>query len=112
MGRPPPVCVCVRRTVRALIPVADGTNAVEFVGIKDILERGGLSVVVASVTNDLVCADSPAQGCICREGAPEGAPAAVRQAVGGGCQSGWGRLLSVTIAIDTGTWREGDSGGA
>ena len=35
-------------------------------------------------------------GCIGREGASETAPAAVRQAVGGGCQSGWGRLLSVT----------------
>ena len=38
------------------------------------------------------------------------APAAVRQAVGGGCRSGWGRLLSVTNAIDAGTWRQGDSG--
>ena len=47
-------------------------------------------------------------GCITREGAP----AAVRQAVGGGCQSGWGRLLSVTNAIEAGTWREGDSGWA
>ena len=27
----------------------------------------------------------------------EAAPEAVRQAVGGGCRSGWGRLLSVTI---------------
>ena len=33
-------------------------------------------------------------GCIRREGASEGGPEAVRQAVGGGCQSGWGRLLS------------------
>ena len=32
------------------------------------------------------------------------APAAVGQAVGGGCQSGWGRLLSVTNAIEAGTW--------
>ena len=30
---------------------------------------------------------------------------AVRQAVGGGCQSGWGRLLSVTNAAEAGTWR-------
>ena len=35
------------------------------------------------------------QGCIRREGASEAAPEAVRRAVGGGCQSGWGRLLSV-----------------
>ena len=31
-------------------------------------------------------------------------------AVGGGCQSGWGRLLSVTNATEAGTWRQGDSG--
>ena len=33
-------------------------------------------------------------------------------AVGGGCQSGWGRLLSVTNAIEAGAWRQGDSGWA
>ena len=43
------------------------------------------------------------QGCIGREGAPE----AVRQAVGGGCQSGLGRLLSVTNAIEACTCRQG-----
>ena len=48
------------------------------------------------------------QGCIRRDGASE----AVRQAVGGGCQSGWGRLLSVTNAIEAGTCRQGDSGWA
>ena len=36
----------------------------------------------------------------------------VRQAVGGGCQSGWGRLLSVTNATEAGTCRQGDSGWA
>ena len=41
------------------------------------------------------------QGCIRREGASE----AIRQAVRGGCQSGWGRLLSVTHAMEAGTWR-------
>ena len=40
----------------------------------------------------------------------QAAPAAVRQAVGVGCQSGWGQLLSVTNAIEAGTWRQGDSG--
>ena len=45
------------------------------------------------------------QGCIRREGASE----AVRQAVGGGCQSGWGRLLSVTNAVEAGTCRQEDS---
>ena len=27
---------------------------------------------------------------------------------GGGCRSGWGRLLSVTNAIEAATWRQGD----
>ena len=46
------------------------------------------------------------------EGASEAAPEAVRVAVGGGCRSGWGRLLSVTNAIEAGTWRQGDGGWA
>ena len=54
----------------------------------------------------------PPQGCIRRKGTSEAAPEAVRQAVGGGCQSGWGRLLSVTNAMEAGTWRQEDSGGA
>ena len=37
------------------------------------------------------------------EGTSEVAPEAVREAVGGGCRSGWGRLLSVTSAIEAGT---------
>ena len=52
------------------------------------------------------------QGCIRREGGSEVAPEAVRQAVGGGCRSCWGRLLSVTNAIEAATWRQGDSGWA
>ena len=32
---------------------------------------------------------APPQGCIRREGTSEAVPAAVRSAVGGGCQSGW-----------------------
>ena len=44
--------------------------------------------------------------------ASEAAPEAVRQAVGGVCQSAWGRLLSVTNAIEAGTWHQGDSGWA
>ena len=50
------------------------------------------------------------QQCSRREGTSEAAPEAVRQAVGGGCQSGWGRFLSVTNAIEVGTCRSGDSG--
>ena len=52
------------------------------------------------------------EGCIRRGGTSEAAPAAVGQAVGGGCQSGWGRLLSVTNAGAAGTCRQGDSGWA
>ena len=50
-------------------------------------------------------------GCIRREGTSERLQKRlVRQAVGGGCQSGWGRLLSDTKAIEAGTCRQGDSG--
>ena len=52
------------------------------------------------------------QEYIGRERTSEAAPGAGRQAVEGGCQSGWGRLLSVTTAIEPGTWRQGDSGWA
>ena len=47
------------------------------------------------------------QGCIRKEGTSEAAPEAVGQAVGGGCRTGWGRLLSVTNAIEAGTWLSG-----
>ena len=42
------------------------------------------------------------QGSIRREGASETAAETVRQAVGGGCQSSWGRLLSVMNATEAG----------
>ena len=45
------------------------------------------------------------QGCIRRAGTSEVAPEAVRQAVGGGCRSGCGRLLSVANAIEAGICR-------
>ena len=57
-------------------------------------------------------AGAPHQGCIRRDGTSEAAPEAVRQAVGGGCQSGWGRLLSVTNGTEAGTCRERHSGWA
>ena len=44
------------------------------------------------------------------KGASEAAPEAVRQAVGRGCQSGCGRLLSVTNATGAGACRHGGSG--
>ena len=37
------------------------------------------------------------QGCIRREGTSEAAPEAVRQAVGGGCQSGWGGYCRLQV---------------
>ena len=46
------------------------------------------------------CRGRGGEGCIRREGISEAAPAAVRQAVGGGCQSGWGPLMSVGNAIE------------
>ena len=46
------------------------------------------------------------QVCVGRGGTSE----AVRQAVGGGCRSGWGRLLSVTNGIEAGLCRQGDRG--
>ena len=52
------------------------------------------------------------QGCIGREGTSEAVPEAIRQVVGGGCQSGWGWILSVTNAILAGTCLQGDSGWA
>ena len=51
------------------------------------------------------------QGCIGREGTSQAAPGAVRQAAGGACQIGWGRLLSVTNASEAGTCRHGDVAG-
>ena len=51
------------------------------------------------------------QGCIRREGTSEAETEAVKQAAGGGWQSGWGRLLSVTNAIEPGNRREGTVAG-
>ena len=39
------------------------------------------------------------QDCIRREGASEAAPEAVRQAVGGGCQSGWGGYCRLQMPL-------------
>ena len=44
-----------------------------------------------------------------RAGTSKAVPEAVAQAVGEGCQSGSGQLLSVTNAIEAGTCRQGDS---
>ena len=77
-------------------------------------ERGDLANVVVHSARDAgflpLGAHVQAQGCIRREGTSEAAPEAVTQAVGGGCQSGWGRLSSFRNAIQAGIWRQGDSG--
>ena len=54
----------------------------------------------------------PPQGCSRREGTSEAAPEAVKSAVGEGCPSGWGRLLSVIHAIEAGICRQGEGGWA
>ena len=69
--------------------------------------RVGVGVKVKVGFEDIVGVQSARGGCIRRKGASEAAPEAVRQAVGGGYQSGWGRLLSVTNAIEAGAWRQG-----
>ena len=53
----------------------------------------------------------PPPGRIRREGASEAAPEAVGQAVGGGCRSGWGRLLSVRNATEGVGWGPQGGGG-
>ena len=59
---------------------------------------------------ELFCQSDQRSTPLRREGRDRrGGPEAVRQAVGGGCQSSWGRLLSVTNAIEAGPWRRGDS---
>ena len=52
------------------------------------------------------------QRCIRREGTSVVAPEAVTQAVGGGCHSGCGRLLSGINATHAGACRQGDNGWA
>ena len=80
------------------------------IGNAAVVDANGLLATVL----DSFCMDrcSLAQGCVRREGTSEADPAAVRQAVGGGCPSDCGRLLSVTNAIEPGTWRQGDRGWA
>ena len=86
----------------------------------DAEPRGGVAGLDPPHLGRLICwppphdcyghVGSPAQGCIRREEASNAAPQAVRQAFGGGCKSGWGRLLSVTNAIEAGTCRQGEAG--
>ena len=46
------------------------------------------------------------------EGPQRRPPGAVIQAVGGGCQSGWGGYCRLQVPLEAGTWRQGDSGWA
>ena len=87
---------------------ADGEKAQKQTGENSVEAADDSAVVYATNVQGLY----PPQGCSRREGTSEAAPAAVRAAVGGNCQSGWGRLLSVTNAIEAGTWRQGDGGWA
>ena len=70
-------------------------------------------MVFSKATGEVSDRGTAGKCCFCPwERASEAAPEAVRQAVGEGCQSGWGRLLSVTNSIQAGAWRQRDSGWA
>ena len=60
----------------------------------------------------VVTGRAPGRGWIRRERTSEAVPEAVRQALGGGFQSGWGWLPSVTNAIEAGSCCQGDGGWA
>ena len=94
---------------RAQRPVRHGVAPVVPVGVH-LLVRQLQVRLVHQVLSAGDVRGSPSPGCIRREGTSEAAPAAVRQAVEGGCQSGWGRLLSVTNTTEAGTWRQGVAG--
>ena len=79
--------------------------------LAELWEDTGRDLRVAVVGQWLGCGVR-VQGCIRRDGTSEAAQEAVGQANGRSCQSGWGRLLSVTNAIETCTCRQGDSGWA
>ena len=68
-------------------------------GVQD--REVGRVITTTTTTDEGTGTQGQGQGCVGREGTSEAAPAAV----GGGCQSGWGRLLSVTNAVEPGTWR-------
>ena len=93
---PPPVMQCTWRTHSAGVARA-GLGRPER-PLPPTPSGGGFDALNSGIRRLSSCR----QGCIRREGTAEAAPAAVRQAVGGGCQSGWGRLLSVTNAIEAG----------
>ena len=57
-----------------------------------ITQKNCIILAVSAANHDLANSDvcpPRSQGCIRSEGASEAAPEAVRQAVGGGCQSGY-----------------------
>ena len=62
-----------------------GSGSNECVGTVQI----GALLVVPKSAQCQIPPPSPPKGCIRREGISEADPAAGRQAVGGGCQSGW-----------------------
>ena len=73
---------------------AVGSMALAVTGHMDEAARFFWEVWLASVFS--APSLPPRQGCVRWERTSEAAPGAVWQAVGGGCRSGWGRLLLVT----------------
>ena len=99
----------VSNTLGCICPVKEVVEAAHAVGACVLLDA---CQSVPHMPVDVgVCMALDGQGCIRREGTSEAAPEAVRRAVGGGCRSGWGRLLSVTNPIEAGTCRQGDVAG-
>ena len=111
-----PGCTCVRATAPRVWldnsaspgPGFDGGNKYNFAKVNIYLGCFGAPTFGLLGSRPPL----PPEGCISRVGPLKSVPEAVGQAVGGRRQSGWGRLLSVTNAVEAGTWRQRDSGWA
>ena len=106
------VCLCMKCAPCYVLPRNDQLSADRLVGKTTSIADPPQSVPLSTAERECAPPNAYIQGCIRREGTSEAALEAVRQAVGGGCQGSWGRLLSVTNVIEAGTWRQGDSGWA
>ena len=127
MTRPLPGCfrvMCVRwlQRVRGAGTIADFFPAPFALKSLRVAEKRSAGPPTASTPRPTARRGHKNQGpgrAVEGEGVPppllrtsEAAPEAVRQAVGGGCPGGWGRLLSATKAIEAGACRQGDCGWA